>query len=95
MSGPVSWNWRVRRKDGRPISQREALAAVRYLAHNLDDPPSYIIEVVNWRARRGTVYPSSGADGAAAKAAFLNIMYVDEAAGLFPHKLRAGSVKRI
>lgn len=45
---PVSYNWRVLRWDGRPMTAVEVAAVMLYFQDHRDAPNGYRIEAVNW-----------------------------------------------
>lgn len=69
MSGPVAYNWRVRRRDRKPMTALELGAVMAYFEDHQDAPAGYEIAAIDWAApdKRGRWVkgrPGSRADGA-------------------------------
>lgn len=93
---PVEINFRVLREDRKPITPREVYAVLRYFLDYRREPNGYVVEAVNWRAkkakhgRRGWRYPANRAEGREAMLEhFWAILKVE---GL--EAFRTGAVKR-
>lgn len=86
----VSFNFRIVRDDGQPISGREVYAVLRFFLGNRREPDGYRIEAVNWRTRKGGRSPRSAQEGRDAMLDhFWAILKVRGIEGM-----RAGAVKR-
>lgn len=80
----LQFSFRVVRKDGRPITGREVMAALAYFLDNKAEPDLYRIEATDWQRTAGRAVSSGSPHSAreAREAMLEHFWYVLKARGL-------------